>query len=163
MPPCFETPRLALRPRTLAELEDCLAMDREPEVTRHIDGPWTDPDAHRRFVTDRITRAYPDGMGYWTVRTRTPESRFLGWVLLIPADTVGPEIEIGWRLVRAAWGHGYATEATAPVLAHARGTLGVTVIADIDADNIASTRVAEKIGLRRIGPVGADRYTRYSG
>lgn len=161
--PTFETPRLTLQPRTMAELEDCLAMDRDPEVTRHIDGPWADPDAHRRFVADRITRTYPDGMGYWTVRTKTPEEQFLGWVLLIPADAVGPEIEIGWRLVRTAWGLGYATEAAAPILAHAREMLGVTAIADIDAGNVGSIRVAEKIGLRRIGPAGTSRYIRYSG
>ncbi|KGE05458.1 hypothetical protein LA03_37490 [Burkholderia gladioli] len=28
-------------------------MDRDPEVTRHIPGPWGDPLAHRRFVLDR--------------------------------------------------------------------------------------------------------------
>ncbi|MGK9167715.1 GNAT family N-acetyltransferase [Inquilinus limosus] len=160
--PSFETPRLILRPRTMADLEDCLAMDRDPEVVRHIDGPWSDPEAHRRFVEDRITRTYPDGMGYWTVRAKAPEGRFLGWVLLIPADAVGPEIEIGWRLVRAAWGHGYATEAAAPILAHARETLGVTVIADIDPGNTASIRVAEKIGMHRLDPAGTSRSIRYS-
>ncbi|WP_343716620.1 GNAT family N-acetyltransferase [Inquilinus sp.] len=154
MLPSFETPRLILRPRTMAELEDCLAMDRDPEVTRYVAGPWADPAAHRGFVEARITAAYPEGLGYWTVRGRTAEARFLGWVPLIPLDGRGPEIEIGWRFNRAAWGQGYATEAAAPVLAHARDPLGDTVVADIHPDNTASMRVAEKIGLRRIGPDG---------
>jgi RimJ/RimL family protein N-acetyltransferase len=152
--PSFETPRLTLRPRTMADLEDCLAMDRDPEVTRHVAGPWADPAAHRRFVEARITAAYPEGMGYWTVRGRAAGAPFLGWVLLIPLDGEGPEIEIGWRFNRSAWGQGYATEAAAPVLAHARDTLGITVVADIHPDNAASMRVAEKIGLRRIGADG---------
>lgn len=154
--PVFGTPRLILRPRTMADLPDCLAMDRDPEVVRYIDGPWTDPAAHRRFVEARITAAYPDGLGYWTVRTRTSEAAFLGWVLLIPLD--GTEIEIGWRFTRASWGHGYATEAAAPVLAHARDTLRISAVADIHPDNAASMRVAEKIGMRRIGGHGAIRY-----
>ncbi|OWJ60875.1 GNAT family N-acetyltransferase [Inquilinus limosus] len=146
----------------MAELEDCLAMDRDPEVTRYVAGPWTDPAAHRRFVEARISTAYPKGLGYWTVRGRTPEAPFLGWVLLIPLDGEGPEVEIGWRFNRTAWGRGYATEAAAPVLAHARDMLGIAVVADIDPDNVASMRVAEKIGLRRIGPDGHDAI-RYAG
>jgi RimJ/RimL family protein N-acetyltransferase len=157
--PIFETPRLTLRPRTMADLEDCLAMDRDPEVVRYVAGPWSDPMAHRRFVEGRIQAEYPDGLGYWTVRTRA-EGSFLGWVLLIPVDGTGPEIEIGWRLVRTGWGRGYASEAAAPVLAHARETLGIQAVADIHPDNAASMRVAEKIGMRRLGPAadGAIRY-----
>jgi RimJ/RimL family protein N-acetyltransferase len=109
--PAFFSQRLSLKPRTLADLDDCIAMDRDPEVTRHIDGPWDEPDAHRRFVVDRITRAYPDGLGYWSIAERSAPARFVGWVLLIPEDTYGPEVEIGWRLVREAWGRGIASEA----------------------------------------------------
>lgn len=149
--PRFETRRLILRPRTMADLAACLAMDRDPEVIRYVDGLWSNPIEHRRFVKGRIAAAYPDGLGYWTVVAKTDGS-FLGWVLLIPVDGVGPEIEIGWRFVRASWGRGYATEAAASVLAHARDTLRLPVVADIDPDNAASMRVAEKIGMRRIGP-----------
>jgi RimJ/RimL family protein N-acetyltransferase len=74
--------------------------------------------------------------------------RFVGWILLTPLDLHGPEIEIGWRLIRAAWGQGFATEAARPVLSHALHTLGLRrVIADIDPDNTASIGVARKLGL----------------
>jgi hypothetical protein len=65
--PTFRTPRLTLRPRCLADLDACLAMDRDGEVTRFVAGPWSDPIAHRAFVADRIRRCYPPGMGYWTI------------------------------------------------------------------------------------------------
>jgi RimJ/RimL family protein N-acetyltransferase len=69
----------------------------------------------------------------------------------------GPEIEIGWRLIRRAWGRGYATEAARPVLHHALGTLRLPqVIADIDPENTASVGVARKLGFRPAGGVPCD-------
>jgi RimJ/RimL family protein N-acetyltransferase len=145
--PRFQTERLTLTQRAMADLEDCLAMDRDPAVTRFIAGPWHDPVEHRAFVIDRITRAYPPGMGYWTIRTRA-ESRFIGWILLTPLDLVGPEVEIGWRVISAERGQGYAAEAGRPVLVHALGPLALPeVVADIDPVNHASLRVAVKLGM----------------
>lgn len=150
----FETERLLLRPRTLADTNDCLLMDREPEVTRYVSGPWSDPSAHREFIEKRTSGPWPPGMGYWTIVLRQDPAIFVGWVLLIPVDAVGPEIEIGWRLRQRFWGQGFATEAARPVLSHAFEALKLPeVVADIDPDNLGSLRVAEKIGLKRRGPV----------
>jgi RimJ/RimL family protein N-acetyltransferase len=152
MLPSFETQRLLVRPRQLGDLKACLAMDRDPAVVRYIDVPWRTPQQHREFVLDRMTRAYPAGLGYWSVVLRLVPAAFVGWVLLIPYDAVGPEIEIGWRLLRSAWGNGFATEASLPVLSHGFETLGLErVVADIHPDNAASLRVAEKLGLRFVG------------
>jgi RimJ/RimL family protein N-acetyltransferase len=146
--PTFHTARLIVRPRTLEDLEACLAMDRDPNVTRFIPGPWADPDKHEAFVRGRIDADFGQGLGYWSVFPREHPDRFLGWVLLIPHDEAGPEIEIGWRFIREAWGKGLATEATRPVLKHAIETLGLDrVVADIDPDNSGSIRVALKIGM----------------
>ena len=46
MLPSFETERLLLRPRTMADFEACLAMNEDPEVMRFIPGPWDDPELH---------------------------------------------------------------------------------------------------------------------
>jgi RimJ/RimL family protein N-acetyltransferase len=157
--PSFQTSRLTLRQRTTADIEACLAMDRDPEVTRFIVGPWTDPVAHRAFVEARIRAAYPTGMGYWSVFA---SDRFVGWILLTPlgvtdyppVDLPDPDTEIGWRFVRAAWGRGYATEAARPVLDHALTTLLLPqVVADIDPANTASVGVARKLGFRMLGPI----------
>ena len=60
-----------------------------------------------------------------------------------------PEIEIGYRLARSAWGQGYATEAALSIRDFAFTTLGIKrLIAMIDPSNIASIRVAEKIGMK---------------
>lgn len=152
MLPPLDTPRLLIRERTLADLESCLEMDRDPEVTRYIAGPWHDPIAHRQFVRHRMVRDFPPGLGYWTIRERSDPERFAGWVLLIPDHGAGPEVEIGWRLVRSAWGRGIASEAAAALIAHAFNTVRLPrVIADIASDNHASLRVARKLGMERAG------------
>lgn len=163
--PSLDTPRLLIRQRTLADLDACIEMDRDPQVTQYVAGPWDDPIAHRRLIEFRTTRPYPPGLGYWTIREMSAPSRFLGWVLLIPDHGVGPDIEIGWRLVRHAWGRGIATEAARALLKHAFGTVRLQqVIADIAAENMASRRVAEKIGMKLLTTNTRDderRYERY--
>ena len=156
--PVLETERLRLRPRVLADLEECFRMDREPGTLDWIDWPeeaggWDDEAAHRNFIRRRISAPYPDGMGYWIVARRDDPDAFLGWVMLIPADVRGPEIEVGWRLTSAARGRGYASEAAGRLLHYGLYTLGVDrVVADIRPENVASFRVARKIGMHDIGP-----------
>jgi RimJ/RimL family protein N-acetyltransferase len=148
----FTTARLTIRPRTLADTDACLAMDDEPAVTRFVDGPWDDPVAHRKFIEERTLGPYPPGLGYWTILDW--HDRFVGWVMLIPLDTRGPEIEIGWRLKPASWGKGYATEAVRALVLHGLEDLGLPeIVADIDVRNSASRRVAEKAGLCSRGTI----------
>jgi RimJ/RimL family protein N-acetyltransferase len=153
--PSFETARLSLRPRVLADLDPCIAMDRDPEVTRHIAGPWHDAVEHRRFVEHRITRDYPPGLGYWSIFEKAAPDAFVGWILLIPDYAGGArDVEIGWRLVRAAWGRGIASEAAAAVVRHAFDVARLPrVIADIATANAGSLNVARKLGMRRVGVV----------
>ncbi len=117
-------------------------------MTDHISGPWADPAAHRAFVRARTLHAYPPGQGYWTLRPRGAPDRFLGWVLLIPDDAEGPEVEIGWRLLPEHWGQGYAGEAASVLLGYGLDRLALPlVISDIRAGNPASLRVARRIGM----------------
>jgi RimJ/RimL family protein N-acetyltransferase len=150
--PSFETSRLLLRPRSMADFAACLAMDREAEVTKYVQGPWDDPDEHKRFLIDRIERDWGPGLGYWSIFSKQGPGAFIGWILLIPYEAVGPDIDIGWRLRRGAWGSGYAAEAARPIVKHAFDKVGLPrIVADIDPRNVGSIRVAEKIGMRFAG------------
>jgi RimJ/RimL family protein N-acetyltransferase len=152
MQPTLTTQRLILRPRSLADTDASVTMDQEPEVTRYVSGPWSNPVAHHAFVEQRTLGPYPDGLGYWTLTSVDQPDAFLGWVLLIPLDAIGPEIEIGWRLRPAFWRRGYATEAACAVLRYGFDHLRLDeVVAEIDAENAASISAAERIGMRR-GP-----------
>jgi RimJ/RimL family protein N-acetyltransferase len=58
-------------------------------------------------------------------------------------------VELGYRLTRASWGKGYATEAAGAVMEHAFTSLGLErLVSLIDPENIASLRVAQKLGMQ---------------
>lgn len=136
----------------MADFDACLAMDRDAEVTRFIPGPWSEPRAHEAFLRGRIDTAFGDGLGYWSIFRKERPNDFAGWILLAPYDGVGPEIEIGWRLNRAAWGQGFATEAARTIVAHAFRTIGIQrIVAEVVERNFASMRVAEKLGMQLVG------------
>lgn len=64
-----------------------------------------------------------------------------------------PGTEVGWAIARDCWGRGYAVEAAIASTNWAFDTLGWTdVIHSIAPDNVASQRVAEKLGSRNRGP-----------
>lgn len=74
---------------------------------------------------------------------------------------MGSDIEIGWRLIRSAWGHGFAPEAARVVVESAISTVGLRcVVADIDPGNASSIRVAEKIGMKHV--VGSEHEAEFS-
>jgi RimJ/RimL family protein N-acetyltransferase len=147
----LRTPRLHLRPRTMADLEVCVAMDLDPEVHRFIFGDRP-PDAaqHRQHLRARIASGWPPQGGIWVVEPRDAPN-FLGWCGVFPLEDSGL-IEIGYRYVRAAWGQGIATEAGRAVLDHGFRELGFDpIVAVTHPDNLASQRVLTKIGLKPRG------------
>ena len=73
MLPSFETQRLLLRPRTMADFDACLTMNEDPEVMRFIPGPWDDPELHGALLRQRIQASYGHGLGYWSIFTKDGE------------------------------------------------------------------------------------------
>lgn len=157
MNPTFETNRIQVRPRTLADLEECLSMDRDPEVTKFIPGPWADPVKHRAFVIERMNTDYPDGLGYWSIIDLLDKNSFLGWVFLVPCDSHTKDAEIGWRLNRKSWGKGYGTEASALIVQHAFESMDLeSIIAEIDPSNAGSIAVAKKLKMEFVEEKSTD-------
>ncbi|WP_340647401.1 GNAT family N-acetyltransferase [Phenylobacterium sp.] len=146
----FETERLVLRPRGLEHLEACVAINSDPEVMRYVGPVW--PPAHQRahltrqFATDR-----GEGLGHWAIFRKTAPEEMLGWVLLVPLEGTDA-IQIGYRLKRAAWGDGIATEAGRRLVDHAIETLGLSGLAAwTHPQNTGSKGVLTKLGFRPDG------------
>ena len=61
-----------------------------------------------------------------------------------------PGVEVGWRLVRSAWGHGYATEGARAALRDGFARHGwAEVLSYTAADNMRSQAVMGRLGLVR--------------
>ncbi len=143
----IETNRLLLKPRSLQYLDDCLAMDRDPEVTRYIPGPWNKSDEHIAFIKQRMAIRFPEKMGYYAVLEKSSK-QFLGWVMLLPFQQHAGIAEIGWRFNRQSWGFGYATEAALELKNLALELQDFhTLLAEVMPGNEASIRLCEKLGL----------------
>jgi RimJ/RimL family protein N-acetyltransferase len=92
-----------------------------------------------------------EGYGFWAIEHR-PELEFIGWVgvtkVWAPPELM-PATEIGWFVDRRYWGQGLATEGAWAALGFAFGALALPrVIARYNAENVASGRVMEKIGMQ---------------
>jgi RimJ/RimL family protein N-acetyltransferase len=86
-------------------------------------------------------------LGYWAAETRS-DDRFVGVFHLRPDRFDAGEQELGYRLSRAVWGQGLATEASRALIAHGFETVGAAKItARTLAGNRASRRVMQKCGL----------------
>jgi RimJ/RimL family protein N-acetyltransferase len=159
----LETPRLLLRRFTEADAADLFALDSDAEVIRYI-GPRqvADVQASRRLISERFVPYYAKnpGYGFWAAQAR-PSGDFLGWFHLRPAldyryareaGYQAGEVDLGYRLRRAAWGQGYATEGSLALVAKAfTEERPAAVVSCALLANVASTRVMEKVGLKRLG------------
>ena len=89
------TQRLRLRPRAMADLDACVAMDLDPAVHRFIDREPPDPTERRAQLRTRIAAGWPARGGTWVVEWQDTPG-FLGWCGLFPLEDSGL-IEIGYR------------------------------------------------------------------
>jgi RimJ/RimL family protein N-acetyltransferase len=145
IPPRLETERLILRAWGPGDVEPYLAMSADPEVQRWLGGPKEPADAFHNLGT-HVGHWALRGFGPWAVERRS-DGAFLGRVGFW--EPVGhPALELGWKLARAGWGRGYATEASRAAMGWGWTALRApALIALIHPDNVASQRVAERLGM----------------
>lgn len=146
----LHTERLVLRRWQDSDLEPWAAMNADPRVREHLGDLMTREQSDAsvaRFQEEFDARGY----GWFAVEIRET-SEFTGFAGLDDVDEEMPftGVEIGWRLARAAWGRGYATEAARAVLAFGFDTLGLgEILALTTATNLRSQAVMRRIGMTR--------------
>jgi ribosomal-protein-alanine N-acetyltransferase len=147
----IETPRLRLRRLVLADLDALAAMFADPEVMPYIGkGGVLDRDAARRTIEHQIQQYETLGYGEWATDLReTGEMVGLCGLILWPDIEGVAEIEVAYLLARDAWGLGLGTEVAAAIRDWTRAELDRTrLVSCIYPANVASIRVAQKIGMR---------------
>ncbi|HVZ40802.1 MAG TPA: GNAT family N-acetyltransferase [Candidatus Kapabacteria bacterium] len=152
--PChIRTERLQLRPYRLEDAPAMLEIFSDPEVTRFLGAGR--PIESLEHMVERIERTVEHqrvhGFSLWIVEDAAT-GEILGDCGLKMLDG-GPDIEIGYRFRRSAWGKGYATEAARACMAYGHEHLGIRrIVAVVQPANIPSQRIARKLGLIAAGP-----------
>lgn len=146
----LRTDRLVLRRWRDSDLAPWAAMNADPAVREHLGEPLTREQSDASVA--RYEAAFERrGYGWWAVEVRET-GEFIGFTGLDDVDEETPldGVEIGWRLARTAWGHGYATEAARVVLAYGFDTLRLPeILALTTATNVRSQAVMRRIGMTR--------------
>ena len=146
MIPTIETERLRLRGWSERDFEPFAAIYADDAQARYIGGAC-DEEAAWIHLAATIGQWTLRGYGLWALEIKE-DPGFIGWAGLWHPQG-WPEREIGWTLIPAARGKGFATEAALCVRAYAYETLGwTTAISLIAMPNQASIAVAERLGAR---------------
>jgi RimJ/RimL family protein N-acetyltransferase len=149
----LQTFNLTIRPCSPDDSADFIALENDPEVMRLLNGGCVDGHAQGNlegtYLKPRGTELY-----VWTV-LRSQARSFVGWICLWPEDD--GTAELGYRLRRAEWGQGFASEAASALLDWGFSCANYDkVIASTMTVNQASRRVLEKVGMQHIRTVSAD-------
>lgn len=149
--PTLTTPRLLLRAWRDSDREPFATLNADPRVMEFF--PSVLDRAASDATVERIEAHFAKhGFGLWAVELPgiAPFAGFVG--LMIPSFTAAftPCVEIGWRLAREYWDHGYASEGARAVLDFGFDRLALDEIVSLTAvGNQRSRRVMERIGMTR--------------
>jgi [ribosomal protein S5]-alanine N-acetyltransferase len=148
-PALLVTPRLALREFTLDDAGFIVELLNDPGWLRHIgDRNVRTPEQARAYLRDGpLASRQRQGFALWAV-CAAGAARPVGMCGLIRRDELD-DADIGYAMLPAVRGRGFAREAAAAVLAHAFGPLKLPrVVAITGPDNTTSQHVLEAIGMR---------------
>ncbi|MFH1312722.1 MAG: GNAT family N-acetyltransferase [Candidatus Eisenbacteria bacterium] len=144
----LETNRLRLRKMTAGDVDAIMVIFSDPEVMRSFGGDLFDRSQTEKWVDRNLGHQRQYGYGLFSVILKSDQT-LVGDCGLEHMEVDGrAEVEIGYDFRSDYWGQGLATEAASAVRDFALIELGLPrVISLIRPDNIASRRVAEKIGM----------------
>ena len=145
----LSTSRLTLRQWQDSDLQHFREINADPEVMRFYPKPLTALESDQ--MAEKIIQLIEQrGWGFWALELKSNQ-RFIGFTgLHIPEVNLSfcPCVEIGWRLSKAYWNRGYATEAASAVLKFGFHHLALEKIYSFASiNNIRSRAVMERIGM----------------
>jgi RimJ/RimL family protein N-acetyltransferase len=156
----LDTNRLRLRTPTPRDAGALYDLFKDPDVMHGLGKePVLGREQARAIVEEGIGAWRTDALGPFIIETAAANRRVVGQAGLMIFDTRGwtpstwgsagshAQPELGWALIRAHWGHGYATEAVAAIREWAHEFRSIEqIVSLISPDNVRSQRVAERLG-----------------
>ena len=145
----MRTARLLLRAWRDADREPFAALNADPAVMAHMPA-LLDRAASDAFIDRTCAHFDQHGFGLWAVEV-PGVSEFIGYVgLSVPRFCAAftPCVEVGWRLARAHWGQGYATEGARAALSVGFLSAGLSEIVSFTVPaNTRSIAVMQRLGM----------------
>ncbi len=146
-----QSDRVHLRVPTLDDFETLADLWSDPVTMRYIGSGdvWSHEKTRERIKA--AGRAFLEHkMCFFTAVLK--DGTIIGQGGIVPIAFNGPEYELGYRLGRAHWGQGFATEIARLSADYAFNTVGLDRLVAVSyPDNIASRRVLEKTGFTQTG------------
>jgi RimJ/RimL family protein N-acetyltransferase len=144
----FETPRLLLRRFTEEDAPLIYKLNSDPEIVKYVHEPILENENQaKEILINNILPQYKVNLGRWAIYTKA-DYEFIGWCGLKYIKETGV-YDLGYRLLRTAWGKGYATEAAQYTLIYGLRDLTIKLITGMaHVENIASIKVLAKIGMK---------------
>lgn len=146
----MQTDRLLLRQWKEEDRQPFSALNNDPLVMRYFPRTFTQAESDR-FIDEQIKHLSLNDWGAWAVEClETGEFiGFVGFSRPAPWHPCAGNIDVGWRLGRRFWGHGYATEAARQALQVGFESIGFDqVVAFTSRCNLPSLSVMRKIGMQ---------------
>ena len=155
------TPRLTLRLHRETDLERLVAIHSQPDVARYLlDEPWT-VESGRAQLGRRVSRTGLDEPAGALSLGVEHDGVFIGSVALWRTEQERRTVELGWTLDPAFGGRGFATEGVGAALRLAFEHHDVhRAIAQMDARNTASARLATRLGMRQEAHFRSDYWSK---
>lgn len=144
----FETPRLFLRLFTEEDAPLIYKLNSDPDIVKYVHEPILENEEQaEKILREIILPQHALNLGRWAIHTKS-DYEFIGWCGLKFIKETGI-IDLGYRLLKSAWGHGYATEAAQYTLVYGLRELNIATITGMaHIDNTASLKILEKIGMK---------------
>lgn len=160
----LETERLLFRHLVMDDLDELFALYSDPEMRRYSpDGALNFEDTQDEL--EWFLNGHPNHpeLGLWaTIHKET--NKFIGRCGLLPwtiDDCL--EVEVAYMIAKDYWGQGLATEAAQGILQYGFEELNLSrIICLMHPDNLASQRVAQKVGMtleRQVNGIAGDNFT----
>jgi RimJ/RimL family protein N-acetyltransferase len=146
----LETKRLLLRHLEPDDLDELFALYSDPEIRRYFpEGTLSYQETKEELEWFLDGHPQHPELGLWATLLKETD-QFIGRCGLLPWIIDGqPEVEIAYMLSKTYWGQGLGSEAAQGIRDYAFERLGLSrLICLPDRNNIASIRVAEKVGMR---------------